>query len=92
MKRDNPIPEGLKVPSPLSCLECLENEKRVIHFAFEYSFGQDDVPHREWSWNIMDHDKTSRFRWPASFDSRDEARDHINSIIEDATGEIDFVV
>ena len=88
MKRDKNIPEDLKIPSPLSCSECLENGKRVIHFAFE----QDDFPKGDWSWNILGHDQTSRFRWPACFDSRNEARAHINAIIEEATGEKDFVV
>ena len=85
MKTDKSIPEGLKVPSPLSCPECVENGERRIHWCFS----QVDPPNGQWSWHVMNHDETSKFEWPASFDSLNEAKAHVNSILESATdGEV----
>ena len=72
-----------KLPKQLSCPECKENGEHRIHWAFIC----DDHPDGKWSWDIMNHDQTSKFKWPVLFDSNKEAKAHLNSILKDSIGE-----
>ncbi len=77
-----------KLPEQLSCPECKEKGERLIHWGFLC----DDYPDGEWSWNIMNHDETSKFKWPTAFASKDAAKTHVNSILKDATNGEVFIV
>jgi hypothetical protein len=79
------IPE---LPERLSCEECGTDQERLIHWAVSSEVhNEGDEPSGPWSWEILNHDKTSKFKWPKEFDTKDRAWSHIRSILKEAMGD-----
>jgi hypothetical protein len=68
-----------EIPDHIFCPECKEEGTPRMHMHFEKI-----LPDGLWSWHILDHDGTSKFQWPREFESKEAAKEHITSIIEDA--------
>ena len=75
-----------EMPDRLSCDECREEGKNIIHFS--YSQYLDEAPDGPWFWDIMNHDKTSKFQWPESFDTKPKAVAFVQKLLDDAEAEV----
>lgn len=79
----------ISLPEQLSCDDCNTGKERLIHWAVSAGVeGPGAEPDGPWSWEILNHDKTSRFKWPYEFDTKDAAWAHIYGIIETAKEEV----
>ena len=70
-----------KLPKQLSCPECKDEGKYLIHISVSKYL--DDVSDKPWSWEFLNHDGTSKFKCPVSFTSSIEAKAHISSFLEE---------
>lgn len=66
-----------EVPEHISCPECKDEGKYIMH-----AFFAKDLPDGEWSWHLMNHDKTSKFQWPTLFPTKDAAQKHLFGLME----------
>ena len=68
-----------KMPSHISCPECKDEGKFLMHVNFmcelEAELGD------QWTWHLMNHDNTSKFQWPETFPTKKAAQRHINSFV-----------
>ena len=71
-----------ELPDRLSCDECKEAGKGRIHFA--YSQYVDEAPDGPWTFDILNHDGTSRFQWPYDFETKTKAEAFIQNILDEA--------
>jgi hypothetical protein len=74
------------VPDRLSCAECRENGENIIHFEFETLV--DERPNK-WFWHILEHDGTSKFKWPVGFKSRPAAKAFVDKLLDNAKKEVE---
>ncbi len=79
--------EGM--PPHISCPECKEEGKHIMHIAFTTLV--EDNPEGEWNWELTNHDGTSKWQWPTSFLSRDAAKAHIQEIMDSAEQGVEVV-
>ena len=93
-----------EMPPHITCPECKEEGKRIIHTAVVHDL-PDTLPtgvveqdlldgtarlcvDGDWTWELLNHDGTSKFEWPDSFSSQNEASEHIWDLMTDGdTGE-----
>jgi hypothetical protein len=78
--------EETKLPERLSCDQCRDDGKGIIHFAF--SLALEDEP-MEWTFQILNHDKTVKFIWPHSFESKAKAVAFVQGLLDAAKGDDD---
>ena len=67
-----------KMPKRISCPECKKEGKSIIHTAVVH-----DLPDGDWTWQLLNHDGTSKFEWPGPFSSQNEAEKHIWDLMTD---------
>ncbi len=67
-------------PKQASCLECKAEGNFIIHTAI-----MKDLPDGAWSWHLLNHDKTSKFKFPKDFESKSEVLDFNQSLIDALT-------
>ena len=78
--------ETHKLPERLSCDQCREDGKGIIHFAYVRALEEEP---REWTFEIQNHDKTTKFRWPQGFNSKAKAVEFVQKLLDDAKEEIE---
>ena len=77
-----------ELPEQLSCDDCATEKERLIHWAVSAEVDNEgDEPKGPWSWEILNHDKTTKFKWPKTFDTKDDAWAYIYSIVAEAMGD-----
>ncbi len=71
-----------ELPDLLSCDECREDGNGRIHFTFsQYVDGIADGP---WTFDIRNHDGTSKFQWPYDFETKRKAEQFIENLLDEA--------
>jgi hypothetical protein len=75
----------ISIPEQISCDDCNTGKKRLIHWAVGADVeNEGDEPEGPWFWEIQNHDKTCRFKWPYTFDTKEDAWCHIHKILTEA--------
>jgi hypothetical protein len=83
------------MPSHISCPECKEEGKHILHIVFSMALEGDPMALEEddpmaleeeiedpWTWHLMNHDQTSKFQWPDTFPTKAAAQAHINGLLD----------
>ena len=70
-----------EMPDRFSCDECRDEGKYIMHFAFSQYV--EEMPDGPWYWNIMNHDKTSKFQWPNTFETKAKAEAFVLALVDD---------
>ncbi len=71
-----------ELPDRLSCDTCREDGKATIHFT--YSQYVDTAPDGPWTFDIRNHDGTSKFQWPYDFETKPKVVAFVQKVLDDA--------